>query len=281
MSTDLPAMPRRPPAFLKWAGGKGDFLPVLLDAVPRDAARYLEPFLGGGALLLALREARPALPAVGADGNAWLVDAWREVARDWHEVAREIDRLPATRADYLRLHAEDPAGLAPAARAARLIYLNKTGFRGLFRVNRQGRFNVPWGAYARRVYDPAVLERAAALLRSVELRSGDFTETLADAGPGDFVFLDPPYWPAGGCADFVRYTAGRFGPGDHRRLAASCRDLDRRGVRWALSNADRPEVRELYAGFAMQRLEASRDIAGGAKGRASADLLVTNVPDPC
>lgn len=268
-------LPRATP-FLKWAGGKQRLAGALLDAFPARVERYFEPFLGGGAVVLAMGHPR----TVAGDANAWLVDTYAAVRDDWRAVAAALDALPNTRADYLRLRDVDPAALDPAARAARFVYLNKTGFRGLFRVNRQGRFNVPYGAYARRYYDPANLAACAAALRGIDLRAGDFEALVAGAGPGDFVYFDPPYHKSGGYSDFTRYTPSQFREGDHARLAALCRALDARGVAWAVSNSDTALVRDLFAGYRVTPLAARRDINLRAARRAVSEVLVTNYERP-
>ena len=130
-------------------------------------------------------------------------------------------------------------------RTAHLIYLNKTCFRGLFRVNRHGQFNVPYGQYDRRYYDPDNLSAVAAALAGVEIRRCDFELCLSDVTAGDFVYMDPPYYKLGGYSDFNRYTKDQFRQNDHFRLAALCRELDLRGVRWAVSNSDTDFVRRV------------------------------------
>lgn len=211
------------------------------------------------------------------DGNAWLIDTWEALRDDWRAVARELDTMVNTRDEFLRHRALAPDTLSPVARAALFIYLNKTCFRGLFRVNREGRFNVPWGAYDRRYYDADELRDAAAALHGVEFRRGDFELNLDGVGAGDFVYFDPPYYKLGGYSDFNRYTSAQFRDGDQLRLAALCRELDARGVRWALSNSDTDFVRRLYAGYRMVHVDARREINLKSAQRDVRELLVTNV----
>jgi DNA adenine methylase len=267
------ATPARP--FLKWAGGKQALAAEIVARIPRGIERYVEPFLGGGSVFFTLA---PSAALLG-DGNDWLIDTYAAIRKDWRPVAARLDKLVNTETEYLRIRAVDPAGLDPAARAAHFIYLNKTGFRGLFRVNREGRFNVPYGAYDRRYYDPDELAAAARALRGAELRAGDFEATLAEVSKRDFVYLDPPYWKLGGFSDFNRYTPGQFREEDHRRLAACCRELDRRGARFLLSNSDTPFVRELYAGFRFERIAARREIQLDPAKRDVAELLIANFPE--
>lgn len=269
------ALPGDPPAarpILKWAGGKQAQAERLVAAFPERFARYFEPFLGGASVFLALRPAR----AVLADRNEWLIDAYRAVRDQPEEVADALRRLPNTRADFLRVRARDPRALPPVLRAAHLVYLNKTCFRGLFRVNRQGRFNVPWGAYDRRTFDPDNLRRFAHALRGADLRAGDFEEGLRGIAPGDFAYLDPPYYKIGGYSDFNRYTDAPFREADHERLAARVRELDARGVGFALTQSDTPFVRGLFAGFRVRRVSARREINLSRHRRDVDELLITN-----
>lgn len=262
--------PARP--VLKWAGGKQALARHLVDDFPASFERYFEPFLGGGSVFL---EVQPG-EAVLSDQNEWLMQTYVAI-RDYCEaVAARLEQLPNTRADYLRIREMDPGGLDPVRRAAHLVYLNKTCFRGLFRVNRFGRFNVPYGEYSRRYFDPANLERIAARLERAELRCGDFEIGLDGIGTADFAYLDPPYYKLGGYSDFNRYTRAQFREWDHVRLAAACRELDNRSVRWALTNSDTPLVRALFRGFRIRKLAARREINLASSKRGITELLITN-----
>jgi len=259
--------------FIKWAGGKQALVPEVLRRVPPITGRYFEPFLGGGSVFLALRPRR----AVLGDANRWLLDTYRAVRWSARRVSEALETLPNTKADYLRIRARDPWSLDLASRAAQFIYLNKTGFRGLFRVNRDGGFNVPYGAYRRRTHDPDHLRQVGAALRGVDIRHGDFEDVLRDVGTRDFVYLDPPYVKLGGHADFNRYTEARFEEEDHRRLARLCGALARRGVRWMVSQSDTPLVRELFDGFSMERVTARREINLNSRRRDVHELIITSV----
>lgn len=261
-----------PRPFVKWAGGKQALARRLACSFPRDFERYVEPFVGGGSVLLEVGASR----AVAGDLNDWLLDTYEAIRLDWARVADALDRLPNTREDYLRVRNVPPSTLDLFDRAALFVYLNKTGFRGLFRVNREGRFNVPYGAYDRRTYDPENLHGVAAALEHVEFRRGDFVACLHDVTEDDFVYMDPPYYKLGGHSDFNRYTPGQFRAEDHERLAALCRNLDRRGVRWAVSNSDTPFVRDLFAGFRFETVDARREINLKAAKRAVGELLIRN-----
>ncbi len=184
--------------------------------------------------------------------------------------------MPNTKEFYLSVRSIAPAGLPMAERAAHLLYLNKTCFRGLFRVNRRGEFNVPYGAYDRRYYDEKNLASFAQALQRVEIRTGDFELAVHDSSRGDFIYFAPPYYKLGGYSDFNRYTAAKFHESDHIRLGAVCRELDARGVHWAISNSDTPLVRSLFGDFQVRRVKARREINLRASNRSISELLITN-----
>lgn len=265
----LPAAP-----FLKWVGGKTSLLPELLKHVPTRLRRYHEPFVGGGALFFALAPRRAHL----SDGNGELVHCYQQVRDDVYAVLDALALHVYQRDHFERVRALDPARLDGPARAARFIYLNKTCFNGLWRVNRAGRFNVPIGRYKNpRFHDPSSLITASQALRGVTLRAAPFEESLARAEPGDFVYLDPPYDPVSETARFASYTPNGFGWEDQRRLAHACVVLNRRGVRFLLSNSATDRVRELYRGFEQRLVRAPRFINSKASARGHVDeVLVFN-----
>lgn len=260
---------------LKWAGGKQIIGAVLAQSFPRRFKRYYEPFVGGGSVLFGLSPDK----AVIGDLNGWLLDTYSAIRMDYKRVAAILDGLVNTRQEFLRIREIDPLTVDLLTRAAHLIYLNKTCFRGLFRVNRKGRFNVPYGEYDRRYYDLENLQAAAEVLRSVEIRHTDFELCLHDVTNNDFVYIDPPYYKLGGFSDFNRYTSGQFRENDHFRLAAFCRELDLRGVRWAVSNSDTAFVRRLFHGYRMKQVENRREINLESKNRNIVELLIMNYSD--
>lgn len=257
---------------LKWAGGKQGVAARLADLFPSDFDRYFEPFVGGGSVLFTVRPRK----AVVGDANDWLIDTYEAIREDHGEVARILDTLENTKEEYLKVRSILPRTLPLFQRAAYLIYLNKTCFRGLFRVNRQGQFNVPYGQYNRRYYDPGNLKAVAQSLGNVEFRRGDFELCLHDVAAGDFVYMDPPYHKLGGYSDFNRYTSDQFRENDQFRLAAFCRELDLRSVRWAVSNSDTPLIRDLFEGYHLNPLENRREINLNSQSRNIMELLITN-----
>ncbi len=265
-------MVERVSPFLKWAGGKTRSAAVLVRMAPPFTGRYFEPFMGSAAVFFELAPER----AVLSDANEDLVLCFQEVARDPHAIMDLLDMMPNTREAYMDVRAQDTTTLTPAERAARVIYLNKTGFRGLWRVNRRGQFNVPYGEYTRPYYNRDALLRASKALSTAEIRLADFADVIAEARAGDFLYLDPPYVPDRKWGDFKRYTAGRFSDEDHERLADLMRAADARGVFVMLTNSDTPTARRAFKGFKRRRLATRRDIHLKAAERASVDLILTN-----
>lgn len=259
-------------SFLKWVGGKSRTAPLLASLAPAGFTRYVEPFLGSGAVFYALCPPKALL----GDLNEELLLCFRHVRDEPEQVMALLDGMVNTAEEYSRIRAQDPRSLSDLERAARVIYLNKTGFRGIWRVNRRGQFNVPYGAYDRPLFNPATVRAASRALQAAELVHGDFEELLARTRPGDWVYLDPPYVPAGGYSDFKRYTAGQFREGDHERLVRCCHDLDRRGIPFALTNTNNDAVRALYGAFHLHVMPTRRDVHLDSLKRSSTDLVVAN-----
>jgi DNA adenine methylase len=295
--------------FLKWAGGKRQLLPHLLPLVPGRFNAYVEPFLGSAALFLHLQAAGRIgdRPVRLGDTNADLVGTYAALARDVDAVLATLEALagghaergaehyyevrntrfnPARRA----LHA-DRRGAAqyPADLAAMFIYLNRTGFNGLYRLNAQGDFNVPMGRYVNpRICDADRLRAVASVLRrpGVELRQEGFEAMVGACRAGDFVYFDPPYAPLSSTASFTSYTAEKFGDADQRRLRDVVVDLARRGCHVVVSNSTAPLITSLYeddeevlrAGLRALRVPARRAINSNASRRGHVDeYIITNV----
>ena len=261
---------------LKWAGGKTQLLPELLSRIPRHFTRYVEPFFGGGALFFALQPDR----ALISDSNPELVNLYRQVAVDVESV---IDLLRGYRNEkdfFYETRDKDWSSLSPSEAAARMIYLNRTCFNGLYRVNRNGDFNVPFGAYRNPlICDAENLRKAAEVLKRAEIRCADYLDVLdADVTSGDFVFLDPPYVPVGKYGDFKRYTKEQFRESDHRNLAAAVARMRNRGCMGVLTNSDHPLVKELYADFPLVVRNTKRNISCKSASRTGADVIIEITP---
>jgi DNA adenine methylase len=298
---------------LKWAGGKRQLLPVLRTLYPSRFRRYIEPFFGSGAVFFDLH-ARGALAGRQAqlvDANPDLVGCYRMLRDRTDAVVRELERLaeqhrdggedffyevrdtrfnPARLSAFAapRLRRDKPQadGYTPAL-AAMLIYLNRTGFNGLFRLNRRGEFNVPAGRYANpSICDVSHLRSVAAALRQrgVSIELGSFERSIANAGPGDFIYCDPPYEPLSRTSSFASYTAQGFTADDQRRLQREVVAAAKRGAHVVLSNSSAPLIVALYtsgeaaaAGLQVQLVPARRSINSRAEMRGPVDeVIVTN-----
>lgn len=271
-----------PRPFLKWAGGKRQLLPELLARMPRSFRRYHEPFLGGGALYFALagQGHEGVRGALLSDKNPELVNAYR-IVRD--QVETLIYLLGAFRNEedvYYAVRAQDPARLDPVQRAARLIYLNKTCFNGLFRENRRGHFNVPFGRYkSPLICAPNELRAASRALRGADIEVRSFEQALALPEAGDFVYCDPPYAPVSRTASFTGYTGGGFDEAAQRRLADLVRGLGTGGVNVLVSNSWVPLTCELYDGLRVEQVLAGRAINSRGSGRGKVpELLASTGP---
>jgi DNA adenine methylase len=264
-----------PRPFLKWVGGKGLLLDQLRPLLPRKPFRhYFEPFVGSAALFFAVRPARATL----SDVNGELVDCYRAVQKRVGAVIEELGRHEYDEEKYYAVRDIPPSDLSPAARAARTIYLNKTGYNGLYRVNKSGRFNVPFGRYTNPGFrSPDSLENLRACSRALKaaaIAQADFGEVARVARAGDFVYFDPPYVPLSDTSAFTAYAAGGFGPEEQARLAVVFSELARRGVLVMLSNSDTPEVRALYARYRIDTVQAARNINSRGTRRGKVNEVV-------
>jgi DNA adenine methylase len=252
------ATPLRP--FLKWAGGKTRLLARILPHVPDTFDNYHEPFLGGGAMFFAVRE-RATGTAHLHDLNEVLVNVWRQVQDDPTALLEALEdyRANDSKDFYYEQRAAEPQ--AGVKQAARFIYLNQTAWNGLWRVNRWGQFNVPWGQRSFRGINEDMLYRTSDALIGATITSGDFRATLEKPRAGDFVYLDPPYLPLSDTSKFFLYTEKRFRAPDLAELASICRDLTERGVSWIMSNRDTEQVRVLFADHTIVRFTARRSVA--------------------
>jgi DNA adenine methylase len=265
-------LPARP--FLKWAGGKAQLLSQMEPFFPSEYRTYFEPFLGGGAVFFSLRPER----AILSDSNPDLINAFVVARDDPKGFMAAVDQHFSRRTEesyFYQVRSQDPTLLSSVERAARTVFLNKTCFNGLYRVNSEGRFNVPWGGYKH----PTLYERENVLAASVALHGtkiilSDYRKVCPRAKTGDFVYLDPPYHPLSETSQFTSYTKEDFGNKEQRQLAAVCRGLDKRGVLFMLSNSATPLVRSLYEGFHFETLRAKRAINSKGTGRGAIDELI-------
>lgn len=267
--------------FLRWAGGKTRMLSKLLPYLPTAIANYHEPFLGSGAVFFALRE-RITQKIYLSDLNDELINVWQTVQASPHAFFREIALFyqRSGEEEYYKIRAEVPQD--PLKRAARFFFLNQTAWNGLWRVNRWGVFNVPWGARSFRGIELEPLLAVTESLKESVIQKDDFRKVLEQVAPGDFVYLDPPYLPISDTSKFAGYTERRFRKADLQQLAQATRELSARGATWVMSNRDTEAVRDLFAHGRVIRFTTRRSVAAqnrrDIEARHSPEVIVASKP---
>lgn len=265
---------------LKWVGGKRQLLDDILPLIPKSPTMYVEPFVGGAAVLLG---SQPAHARIN-DYNAELINVY-QVIRDNPSELIELLRIHKERncsEHYYEVRALDREPgldcLTPLERAARILYLNKTCYNGLYRVNASGQINTPYGRYK----NPNIVNEAGIRALSLYLQGdititcGDYSEALKDLQRGSFVYLDPPYMPLSQTSSFTGYTEGGFGYSEQVRLRDECIKLRDNGIRFIQSNSYCDEIRELYSDFDIRTVYAKRAInsKGDSRGTIEEVLIV-------
>jgi DNA adenine methylase len=266
--------------FLKWAGGKTQLLPQLARFYPPKGSikRYIEPFLGSGAVFFHFKALVGHRQAILWDNNRELVETFQAVQQEVGQVIKLLKKYQKQHSKDFFLSMRQKSPSSPAATAARLIYLNKTCFNGLYRVNSRGVFNVPFGRYTNPgLFTEDGLRGASEALAGARIEPKDFRFLELKARKGDFVYFDPPYHPRSTTSYFTAYTRDSFGEEDQRELARVYRVLDKRGCFLMLSNSDTPLIRELYKDFQIQEVSARRLINSKADRRGPiCELVVLN-----
>jgi DNA adenine methylase len=287
-------MPKRPTKpqiepkpFLKWAGGKTQLLSQLKPYFPARFDGYHEPFLGSAAVFFYLYnlkqrgDLKASMKRVSlTDSNADLVTCYRAVRDGVKGVIGWLEEHKANhnKRYYYKIRAQNTLNMGDVERAARLIYLNKTCYNGLYRVNSKGQFNVPMGRYKNPgIYDPDELSAASHALQDVTIEVADFRDVLNRAKKGDFIYFDPPYFPVSKTASFTAYTEKVFGKYQHESLELVFRALHERGCNVLLNNSWTDFTQALYAGYNPVQLSASRHInsKGDRRGKVSEMLVVS------
>jgi DNA adenine methylase len=264
--------------FLKWAGGKSQLLKQYGPYFPeREGIQcYFEPFLGSGAVFFHLQPRK----AVLADINEKLVETYQVVQQDVESLIDILGQYRNEEEEFYRVRAQNPVELDMIERAARLIYLNKTCYNGLYRENKKGEFNVPFGRYKNpAICNPLRLRTASKALDEVHLKNSDYDEVVDSATPGDFVYFDPPYVPLSATSNFTSYNRHGFGMDDQKCLADTFDRLTSERCAVMLSNSNTPQVRELYGGkgYRLIEVEARRFINSKAARRGPVtELLILN-----
>lgn len=264
--------------FLRWAGGKTRIVNALRNRLPPNFSngnRYHEPFLGGGSLFFRLRPPKATL----SDRNRDLVECYRAVQERPDLVARYLKHHLSDNCEdyYYRMRDKYNHSGPSIAKSALFIYLNKTCFNGIWRVNKDGSFNVPYGhrqpktsRLIRNMYDVSEALSEASIIH------GDYRQVVRYARKGDIVYLDPPYPPLNGTSCFTQYTRGGFGKEEHAELASFASRLDQKGCFVMISNADIPYIRRLYQSYNIHELEVMRWIRADGKRYRVGEVIITN-----
>lgn len=263
---------------LKWAGGKTQLLPDLVAHAPTEFAAYHEPFVGGGALFFELATLGRLGSAYLSDINPALIDVYLAVRDGVDEVIGLLKQYRHNETSFYQIRAQDPRKMGLAERAARIIYLNKTCYNGLFRENKSGQFNVPFGRYKNpTICDEPNLLAVSQILQRVDIDSRPFSSVLDVARPGDLVYFDPPYHPVSSTASFTAYARNGFNERDQILLRDVFATLSQKGVQVMLSNSDMPFIRELYEGYPIARVYAARYVNSKASARGKVpEVIVYN-----
>jgi DNA adenine methylase len=274
-----------PKPFVKWAGGKRQLIPILNENLPDTFGTYFEPFLGGGALLFHMLTERQGQKCSISDLNSDLVLSYTTI-RDRTEALitslknHERNYQKDSKSYYYSIRESNPR--SQIEKTSRLIFLNRTCFNGLYRVNSKGKFNVPLGKYSNpNIVNEDNLRSVSHILQSrkVAIQCRDFESVLRDAKKGDLVYFDPPYQPVSDTANFTSYTNKDFTYDDLSRLAELCMDLDSKGCRVLLSNSNSKEVADMFSSkpWKVNKIRANRSINSNSKKRTGHfELLIRN-----
>ena len=267
--------------FLKWAGGKRQLLPYIKSFIPKSFDCYFEPFVGGGAVLFDLKHPKAFIN----DANGELINLYKVIRDDPDALLSEVKKHINDKDYFYALRQQDRdenvySRLSKTERAARILYLNKTCFNGLFRVNSQGQFNAPFGDYPNPNIAPKKIIYAVSNYLNeadISITSTDFAEAVESARADDFIYFDPPYDPVSDTSSFTGYHKNSFGRGEQTRLFKVFEDLDRRGCKVMLSNSDTRFIRDLYKNYKKEDILATRRINAVGSGRgAIREVLVMN-----
>lgn len=266
-----------PEPFIKWAGGKSQMIDQYSAFFPPKYNKYLEPFVGGGAVFFHLKPNK----SIVSDLNQDLIDCYAIIKSNTWKLIEILKQYQARHGKefFNDLRNKYNANLlSRIERAAAFIYLNKTGFNGLYRVNSRGEFNVPFGDYKNpSIFDEANLLAVSKLLKSAELYTMPFEKVLNYAEPDDFIYFDPPYYPLNETSKFTNYTKDNFLKKEQENLAAVFRALDKRGCEVMLSNSDTDFIKKLYKDYRIEKVRANRFInCDGEKRGAITELVILN-----
>ncbi|MEK0401557.1 DNA adenine methylase [Streptococcus suis] len=268
--------------FTKWTGGKRQLLPIIKSLMPDNYNSYFEPFIGGGAVFFELIPKK----AIINDFNSELINCYRQIKDNPQKLIQLLTKHQENNSKeyYLELRAVDRDNrinkMTDVERAARIMYMLRVNFNGLYRVNSKNQFNVPYGRYKNpKIVDSELILSISQYLNknNIEILTGDFEKAVEDVGAGDFVYFDPPYIPLSETSAFTSYTHEGFSYEEQVRLRDVFRKLDKKGAYVMLSNSSSPLVEELYKGFNIHKVEATRTNGAKVSSRGKiSEFIVTN-----
>ena len=273
-----------PKPLLKWVGGKTKLLKELSLYVPNNYSTYIEPFVGGGALLFSLSPSKGII----TDANRELINFYKQVRDNPLELLTLTKVYDLSEEAYYKIRMDDREidwrdDKSCLQRAARFLYLNKTAFNGMWRVNASGKMNVPFGKYSKiSLPKEEHIIKISKLLRNILILSVDFYDTLEYVDKNTFVYLDPPYIPYSETANFTNYASKGFEEYDHVRLVKYCQELTARGAKFLLSNSDTPLTRSLFREYSFTSLNVYHSVGASAESRIDkGEVLVRNYEGNC
>ena len=268
------------PTFVKWAGGKKQLLEQFKPFFPKEVKRYYEPFIGGGAVAFYIIKTHSPNKVSLSDVNEELINCLNQIKNNIDDLIEELKKLKDAhnKEHYYKIRALDLKQLSPIQRAGRFIYLNKTCFNGLYRVNSSGGFNVPIGSYKNpSILNEVELREISAMLQNAEINVRQFYEVAKEAKHGDFVYFDPPYYPLNHKTSFTTYTKDNFLEKEQKHLSEVFGELDKKGCKVMLSNSDSDFIKTLYKGYNINIVKATRMINCDATKRGKInEIVVTN-----
>jgi DNA adenine methylase len=266
--------------FLKWVGGKRQIMSSIVEHLPNTYTTYYEPFVGGGAVLFHLQPKN----AVINDFNDELVNVYKIIKESPEELIKELKKHKNTSDYFYKIRSLDRTikfkSLSDIERASRIIYLNKTCYNGLYRVNNSGEFNSPFGKYKNpNIVNEPTIKAVSNYLNSskIKLFSGDYEQVIKNPNKGAFVYLDPPYHPVSGSSNFTGYIQGGWEEADQVRLKDNCDRLNAKGVKFLLSNSAGKFIKDLYKNYKISIVKATRSInSDGDKRGEVEEVLIKN-----
>lgn len=271
------------PTFVKWAGGKTQLLGQFRYLFPKKINRYIEPFLGSGAVFFYIKKHYSPKEVILSDINKELINCFRIVRDKPNELIKSLEKHKSrhNKEYYYQMRNKEPKKMSKLERASRLIYLNKTCFNGLYRVNSKGKFNVPIGSYK----NPSIvmeknIREANKLLQGTVLKTITFDKILSLAKSNDFIYFDPPYLPISKTASFTNYTRGSFPENEQKKLADVFEKLNKKGCLLMLSNSYHPLIKKLYSKYRIETVKAGRVICCDPTKRGKIkEIVVLNYKD--